>query len=556
MSTNNENDNVFRDFGSWFKTAKMRSPDTNLDEARIFIMVIFWGVTFYILGTGLYYHYEIFKVASNSGWFAIAISATIFIIGEFGKYKLFTVFLWGLFSGDFSRSLPKLGAYSIMAILITGFYIWSWNISTNAAPTLNSLINKTSNMATVGGDSSSIKDLEAQLAGITAQMNDAAAKETKGFGVKYKGVVTQDGQAIAKKNATLKTNLADQQAQIRTELMAVKSKMNDYKTSQFDLAANQLSEYGGYGELAQLLLLLINSLILMEMYDRNRKGNSKATPSVIPAVSGAHSYKSAIAPASTEKSLKDGKYMYLQGYIFVKVSDRYYNPSEFLVWLRNSHKRGNTKVVDGLRKDLLEYFKQEHIDPKIIEFCGKYKDIVGDEVVNTVSTKRLAGFEPMLKTYVLHEAGHFVAYCYLCKNGIVKFTPTELVANPKKNKGYFSHSTDTSNLDDKGKEMYVLFILAGLAVEYTQDFDHTQDDFFHQRVEPFANVENSDTKNANDLISTINKAQTLEDYFYEAVDLMLEYQDDVYEVSKRLGMSETLNAKELTQIAHDLKLIP
>lgn len=564
MSSQNENGNVFNDFGRWFKTAKMRSPDTNLDEARIFVMVIFWGVTLYILGTGLYYHFEIFKVASHSGWFAIAISATIFVVGEFGKYKLFTVFLWGLFSGDFSRSFPKLGAYVFMLVLIVGFYVWSWNISTNAAPTLNSLINKTSNMSSVGGDSSAIKDLELQLATVTDQMQDAASNEKKGFSIKYRGVTTQDGQAIAKKNATLKSKLADQQATLRMELLAARQKMEAYKTSQFDLAANQLSEYGGYGELAQLLLLLINSLILMEMYERNKRKSQTPTASSTegyssqsssPSPRGVAASTAVSAISGKTSTLKDGKYMYLQGYIFVKMSDRYYNPSEFLVWLRNSHKRGNDKVVNALRQDLIEYFKQEHIDKKIVDFCCKYKDIVGEDVVNTVNTKRLVGFDPVLKTYVLHEAGHFVAYCYLAKKGVVDFNPIELVANPKSKEGYLRVNAIPPFTEDASKVMLVIFNLAGLAVEYTQDYDHTQDNFFKNRVEAYAGTKGSDTQTVLSIIATIKEAQPLEEYFYEAVDLMLEYQNEVYEVSRILGEKQRLNADELTQLAKELNLI-
>jgi hypothetical protein len=562
MSSQNENGNVFNDFGRWFKTAKMRSPDTNLDEARIFVMVIFWGVTLYILGTGLYYHFEIFKVASHSGWFAIAISATIFVVGEFGKYKLFTVFLWGLFSGDFSRSFPKLGAYVFMLVLIVGFYVWSWNISTNAAPTLNSLINKTSNMSSVGGDSSAIKDLELQLATVTDQMQDAASNEKKGFSIKYRGVTTQDGQAIAKKNATLKSKLADQQATLRMELLAARQKMEAYKTSQFDLAANQLSEYGGYGELAQLLLLLINSLILMEMYERNKRKSQTPTASSTEGYSSTVGQPVAVPETSmtVAKNPPIGdKYKYIQGYIFVTSSDRYYNPSEFLVWLRNAYKRNNEKVVKSLRADLITYLNGKHIDDKIVSFIGKYPDIVGTDAVNTVNTNKLAVFNSKTKLYVLHEAGHFVSYCYHSKKGCYPFAPISLTVNEKKDYGYFKSSNYGK---DESKEKLTAFILnklAGLAVEYTMNFEHTEANFFETRVMPYEKLEGSDTKEALDAITVLkdkfNEGLDLEDAFYEAVDLMLELKASVLEVAQVLGDKKVLDTNELTQLAKELNLI-
>ena len=563
MSAQSSQDaNIFKGFSEWFKTAKVRNPQTNLDEARLFVMFIFWGITVYILGTGLYYHYEIFKVASSSGWFAVAISAVIFFIGEVGKYKLFTVFLWGLFSSDIVRSGPKFGAYAIMFLLTAGFYYWSWNISTNAAPTLNALMNKTANSGSIAGDSTAIKNLESELALVTTQINDVSAKEKGGFAIKYKGVTTQEGQAIAKSNAKSKDKLIDQQGLIRQQLLEAKNKMESYRTSQYDLAATQLSEYGGYAELAQLMILLINSLILIEIYDRNRKPVSP-TPST--EESEEFSPRGLVIPSSTaispepKKPVNTGKYKYLQGYIFVKEADRYYNPSEFLVWLRNSHKRGNSKVVESLKKDILVYLQSGNIDPKITTFIEKHPDIVGEEVVNTASEYKLTMLSDDEKIFVLHEAGHFVAYCHFSNLNLWAFRASELYANVKENKGYFSFTQTEAKMSYEAAYAHVIQRLAGLATEYTQTYEHTENSFFADRVVPYDKIKGSDTEQALTIIKMIKKESKKEieliDCFFEAVDLMLEYKEKIVEVAKVLSQKGKLNNEELTQLAHDLNLI-
>jgi hypothetical protein len=270
--------NIFSDFGSWATTAKKRNPNTALDEIRMVVLGLLIIATVYVLGTGGYYHYLIFNTATQNEGVALIVAGLFFIGGEFAKFKLGELALWGLISKDFIRTWRRFTIYGLICAFVGFVYWWSYDITANNAPTLNALVNKSKGNATV--DSSQLVSLQANLASIQSQVEGAESEAKRGLSIKWKGTTIGEGRDIAKGAIKSKNSLLDQQSDITAAMLKEQKRLQGFKDAQLDGAAVTMGHYGGYAEAAQAILMLLNVLLMFELAVINAKPQSQAPHSI------------------------------------------------------------------------------------------------------------------------------------------------------------------------------------------------------------------------------------------------------------------------------------
>lgn len=252
------------------RIAYLDNPHRIMDNVARLSNVLLFGFTAFILITGGIFHYEMFSLSMGNGALSIGFALGFFVIIEVLKIVLGRQLLRGLFTGDAGESKIHAAAYIIMFCLTVFGFWWSWEISTNAAPTLNKVINFAEGKSNHTNEDEA-KRLTAEIAAIDAQITAATQSEQTGFSIRYKGVVTQEGQKIANKAASVKQRLTDQRAALLDRLNGEKDRTRSLNETQLSSAANQLGQYGGFAEILQGIFLLLAGLCEVISYMKNKK---------------------------------------------------------------------------------------------------------------------------------------------------------------------------------------------------------------------------------------------------------------------------------------------
>lgn len=262
---------VFQNRNSDFKKiAYFDNPHSIMDNVARVSLIILYALTAYILLTGGIYHYEIFQTSMGNGAISIILSLGFFAVIEVLKVFFGTYFMRGILSGDAGETKVHMTTYGILlCVCIFGFW-WSWNISTDAAPTLNKIINLAEGKSR-HNDSTELKAIGADLALLDAQISDVNASEKTGFSVRYKGVVTQKGQDIARTAATTRATLTSQRSEILSRYNTEKDRLRTATDAQMGAASTQLSQYGGFAEVLQIVFLLLTALCEAISYMKTKK---------------------------------------------------------------------------------------------------------------------------------------------------------------------------------------------------------------------------------------------------------------------------------------------
>lgn len=252
------------------RIAYFDNPHSIMDNVARVSLLVLYALTCYILLTGGIYHYEIFQTAMGKGAISIILSLGFFVVIEILKIFFGTYLLRGLLTGDAGESKIHMTTYIILFLVSVFGFWWSWNISTDAAPTLNSVI-KIAEGKSRHYDSSEVKSITLDIAAIDAQIGTANASEKEGFSNRYHGVVTQNGQNIAKTAANTRNKLTDQRTALLARLNDEKDRIRTSNNAQMSAASTQLSQYGGFAEILQIVFLLLTCLCEAISYMKNKK---------------------------------------------------------------------------------------------------------------------------------------------------------------------------------------------------------------------------------------------------------------------------------------------
>ena len=252
------------------RVAYLDNPHRIMDNVARLSQVLLFGFTAFILITGGIFHYEMFSLSMGNGALSIGFALGFFLIIEVLKVVLGRQLLRGIFSGDAGESKIHAFAYSLMFCLTVFGFWWSWEISTNAAPTLNKVINFAEGKSNHTNEDEA-KRLAAEIAAIDQQIAVTTQSEQTGFSIRYRGVVTQEGQKIAKTAANTRQRLTDQRTALLDRLNGEKDRTRSLNETQLSSAANQLGQYGGFAEILQAIFMLLAGLCEVISYMKNKK---------------------------------------------------------------------------------------------------------------------------------------------------------------------------------------------------------------------------------------------------------------------------------------------
>jgi hypothetical protein len=275
-----------------------------------------------------------------------------------------------------------------------------------------------------------------------------------------------------------------------------------------------------------------------------------------------------LASAETNKKRSDGgNTMYIQGYIKVLDTGYWYEPVQFINRLRNTFKRESPTRdarLKSLRMDLFMYLDNEkNPSQKILDFIMSYPEIVGEENFNMLSKANFSKFDSDTQSTALHESAHFIAFAALNYTYNSTNTAKELFcdANAKINKsgngrGHMAYNHPYERLvfaTDEQNELYLQFEIvvkmAGLAIEFVTHYNTDAESFIKAQIEQGYNLEGQDVWNAFQSIEEAGangiETKTIEEYFFDAVELVHEHLAKIYEVAANVAQNKTLNAERL-----------
>ncbi len=255
-----------------------------------------------------------------------------------------------------------------------------------------------------------------------------------------------------------------------------------------------------------------------------------------------------------------GKYLYIQGYVQVSKTGYWYEPVQFINLLRNTYKRKSAtrdERLTALQKDLGNYLLTEgQPSQKILDFIRSYPEIAGVEA-DMSARLNFSKLSSKTQKIALHESAHFIAYCAMNYEHETSIKAVELFCDEtaktdKKGNGKGRLVTQRSevkckNMTDEFLTAYICMKLAGLAAEFVIFNNTNLENFLAENIAYYQ--EGQDIANAFEAIEWGGElgieTKEIEEYFFDAVELISEHLPKIYAVAAELADNKLLKQDRL-----------
>ena len=254
MSNQNQNQ-IANDLGAMMQNgpsvferiSKYRDSGTYADEWLIILKILLFISVLFTLAFGATLHYNL-ALPYAGYWGALAFAGAFTIFLEISKVYTGVLFLRHAFFGMFKHGASSLGLMIAGGAICLGAFMWSYYNSTQGVQYLAYYLGERHVERPV-------VDLKGKTADVDARLSKTDAFAQKGLGVQWKGIVTRDGQRIAR-NAT--AAIAEQERQ-RTLLLQQgtqeQARLDEHRSTFISKVGILLSFLGGKMEWLQAIML-------------------------------------------------------------------------------------------------------------------------------------------------------------------------------------------------------------------------------------------------------------------------------------------------------------